>query len=328
MSGIKPSNTHNTLGDNDIGKKQQLEDLENKMRNNFRAIQFLTAMNNLQCDNSGLTLSGLSPQNPQISTQQDSPTYMFNNLLSYSHKKTDSEICIKPHNTSSSEPDIIPIACMARRSDGKQCTKPKHTRIDPNTDYCNIHHSRQVYGRIDSPIPDGVKIRASKSSSLDTSSITKTKCRKSDNMQNNGLINKRKSKPNTTSKYTDSKKTLKDKKIAKKNAKKNKTKITSPSNESLNIDDNNANEKHITINDDVEDKTKNTAVKPPPKKRGRKRKHPIDPRFNNPAYVTMWPEIISGEKRLVDKYDRVYTYDPSTPVYLGKKTVDNQLVEK
>lgn len=57
------------------------------------------------------------------------------------------------------------------------------------------------------------------------------------------------------------------------------------------------------------------------KKRGRKRKIPIDEKYNNPEYVVMWPEICMAQKVLVDRYDNVYTYDLESPIWLGVKTV-------
>jgi hypothetical protein len=57
------------------------------------------------------------------------------------------------------------------------------------------------------------------------------------------------------------------------------------------------------------------------KKRGRKRKIPIDPKYTNTDYIVMWPEICMGQKVLVDRYDNVYTYDLDSPLWLGVKTV-------
>jgi hypothetical protein len=57
------------------------------------------------------------------------------------------------------------------------------------------------------------------------------------------------------------------------------------------------------------------------KKRGRKRKIPIDEKYTNTEYLVMWPEICMAQKVLVDRYDNVYTYDLTNPVWLGVKTV-------
>jgi hypothetical protein len=57
------------------------------------------------------------------------------------------------------------------------------------------------------------------------------------------------------------------------------------------------------------------------KKRGRKRKIPIDEKYTNPEYIVMWPEICMAQKVLIDRYDNVYTYDLNSPQWLGVKTV-------
>lgn len=64
------------------------------------------------------------------------------------------------------------------------------------------------------------------------------------------------------------------------------------------------------------------------KKRGRRRKYEISEKFYNDEYITVWPEIVAGEKLLVDNNNNVYTFDLSTPKYLGKKTVEAKLVRK
>lgn len=57
------------------------------------------------------------------------------------------------------------------------------------------------------------------------------------------------------------------------------------------------------------------------KKRGRKRKIPINIKYNDPDYIVMWPEICMAQKVLVDKFDNVYTFDLENPVWIGVKTV-------
>lgn len=58
------------------------------------------------------------------------------------------------------------------------------------------------------------------------------------------------------------------------------------------------------------------------KKRGRKRKVEISYKFKNPDYETMWPEIVEGDKRLIDRYNNVYTYDLESPCFLGVKQLN------
>lgn len=71
-----------------------------------------------------------------------------------------------------------------------------------------------------------------------------------------------------------------------------------------------------------------TGEPPKPKTRGRKRKQAIDPRFNDSAYITMWPEICEGICVLVDRNDNVYSYatvdtDPIT--FLGVKLLTGKI---
>jgi hypothetical protein len=64
---------------------------------------------------------------------------------------------------------------------------------------------------------------------------------------------------------------------------------------------------------------------PKPKTRGRKRKQAIDPRFNDPAYITMWPEICDGTCVMVDRNDNVYTYGTDPVTFLGVKLLTGKI---
>ena len=60
-------------------------------------------------------------------------------------------------------------------------------------------------------------------------------------------------------------------------------------------------------------------------KRGRKRKVEFDNRLTDPNYVTLWEDIINGERMLVDMSGNVYTFDTENPKYLGKKSLDGKI---
>lgn len=60
-------------------------------------------------------------------------------------------------------------------------------------------------------------------------------------------------------------------------------------------------------------------------KRGRKRKVEFDPRQIDPNYITMWEDIIDGDRKLVDVNGNVYSYDLKNPVHIGKKTLESTL---
>ena len=63
------------------------------------------------------------------------------------------------------------------------------------------------------------------------------------------------------------------------------------------------------------------------KKRGRRRKYEISPNFYDDDYITVWPEIVEGQKLFVDNNDNVYTFDVNNPKYLGKKTLLCKIVK-
>jgi hypothetical protein len=61
-------------------------------------------------------------------------------------------------------------------------------------------------------------------------------------------------------------------------------------------------------------------------KRGRKRKIEFDPRAYDSEYVTLWEDIVNDEKVLIDINNNVYTFNVTTPKYLGKKSLDGTLI--
>jgi hypothetical protein len=60
-------------------------------------------------------------------------------------------------------------------------------------------------------------------------------------------------------------------------------------------------------------------------KRGRKSKIQFDPRQYDNEYITLWEDIVEGEKVLVDNTNNVYTFNLEHPVYIGKKDVTAKL---
>lgn len=60
-------------------------------------------------------------------------------------------------------------------------------------------------------------------------------------------------------------------------------------------------------------------------KRGRKRKVEFDERQINPEYVTLWEDIVNGDKCLVDIKGNVYTFDLEHPKFLGKKSLEGKI---
>jgi len=60
-------------------------------------------------------------------------------------------------------------------------------------------------------------------------------------------------------------------------------------------------------------------------KRGRKPKVQFDPRRYDNDYLTLWEDLIEGEKVLVDNDGNVYTFNTLHPILLGKKDVNTTL---
>ena len=71
----------------------------------------------------------------------------------------------------------------------------------------------------------------------------------------------------------------------------------------------------------------NKSNKPMPKisKRGRKSKIQFDPRQYDNEYLTLWEDIVEGEKVLVDNANNIYTFNLERPVYIGKKDITKKL---
>ena len=60
-------------------------------------------------------------------------------------------------------------------------------------------------------------------------------------------------------------------------------------------------------------------------KRGRKSKIQFDPRQYDNEYITLWEDIVEGEKVLIDNANNIYTFNLEHPVYIGKKDVTVKL---
>lgn len=60
-------------------------------------------------------------------------------------------------------------------------------------------------------------------------------------------------------------------------------------------------------------------------KRGRKSKIQFDPRQYDNEYITLWEDIVEGEKVLVDNANNIYTFNLEHPVYIGKKDATAKL---
>jgi hypothetical protein len=51
----------------------------------------------------------------------------------------------------------------------------------------------------------------------------------------------------------------------------------------------------------------------------------FDPRQYDNEYVTLWEDLIDGEKILIDNNNNIYTFDLESPILIGKKDVNSNL---
>lgn len=80
--------------------------------------------------------------------------------------------------------------------------------------------------------------------------------------------------------------------------------------------------KIINMNTQKKDENNKTVIR---NKRGRKPKVQFDPRRYDNDYLTLWEDLIEGEKVLIDNDGNVYTFNTSHPILLGKKDVNTTL---
>lgn len=197
-------------------------------------------------------------------------------------------------NAASNINELDDTICLGRKIDGTQCTRKKYN----NNDFCKNHIKKLCNGRVDIPLGESI---------------------------NEPIINKKEHAVNVIFKET----TLENEK-AKANAKANaNAKGMEPEIET---------ETETEMEKEPEKKTDKTTLeigidncepcstKPiKASKRGRKSKIQFDPRQYDNEYITLWEDIVEGEKVLIDNSNNIYTYDLEHPVYIGKKDVTVKL---
>jgi len=223
------------------------------------------------------------------------------------------------------------IQCVGRRADGKQCTR----NIKKGSEFCMGHTIKAAYGRItpsiasaSSNISGGVDVvmkpkTASKSKRSLVSNISNVEDVldiSSESEDENSttipddikkLIAENNLHSNTISTRQSSSQTTTNKKLGK------ATKQASKSNSGiLSITDENG---LNTIEEDTSQSTNDTTKQP--KKRGRRRKLPIDARFGNNDYIIMWPIICEDQRFLTDRYENIYSNNPEHPTFIGIREV-------
>jgi hypothetical protein len=200
--------------------------------------------------------------------------------------------------------NIGDVLCAARKLDGKQCTRKKYN----SNDFCKSHMLKLPNGRIDEGEINifSNDVNINKDKVKDQTDSKETQINKSDNFDISNEYGKLDKIVNTNVNNSDNKK-LKN------------------NNKSKNIDNTNNNIAPGSTNIEIIDSVEPDNILEKISKRGRKSKVPFDPRQYDNEYVTLWEDIVEGEKVLVDNQNNVYTFDLQSPVYIGKKDVNIKL---
>jgi len=226
------------------------------------------------------------------------------------------------------------IQCIAKRADGKQCTR----NIKKGSEFCMGHSTKCVYGRItdlatpisEKQIPSLHKKFAEKSNTnrnrkpghiaeLDMSSESAAG---DESDQASGSEDEEK----VIELPADVRAALRDTESAS-SATTQRTK--QPRSKSRTVMKNRkpgtANSAANPIPDGTQTESVPEEVPTAPKKRGRRRKLPIDPRFGNDDYIIMWPIICEDQRYLTDRNDNIYSNDPARPVFIGIREVSGKI---
>ena len=237
------------------------------------------------------------------------------------------------------------IQCVGRRADGKQCTR----NIKKGSEFCMGHANKLAYGRI---TPSGsLATNGTDNTPINISSVVRVvmkpksewKARKLDTTGINNIDDG----TDSSSGSEDDAPTIPDDirdmieepsgtiindsvrlgypqiMSNKKPSGKAVVKQTSKSKLGLlSMTDNNS-----QTAADVETETAQTTNDVPkqPKKRGRRRKLPIDPRFGNNDYIIMWPIICEDQRFLIDRYENIYSNNPEHPMFIGIREVGGRI---
>ena len=175
--------------------------------------------------------------------------------------------------------------CLGRKIDGTQCTRKKYN----NNDFCKNHIKKLSNGRVDIPLEE--------SNREDKVPIIVQNQKEHINANANA---------NATLDH---------------NSELVKESVEESKRQSDSLDSLNSLNSLNKINT-----TKSNVSKPlKTSKRGRKSKIQFDPRQYDNEYVTLWEDIVEGEKVLIDNANNIYTFDLEHPVYIGKKDVTIKL---
>jgi hypothetical protein len=178
--------------------------------------------------------------------------------------------------------------CLGRKINGTQCTRKKYN----NNDFCKNHIKKLSNGRVDIPLEG--------SSRVEHEPI---------------LVQNQKDNANITLDHAPDH----NLELVKESAEESTTQSNSLKSNSLKSNG-------LRSNSLKKDTTELGLSKPlKVSKRGRKSKIQFDPRQYDNEYITLWEDIVEGEKVLIDNANNIYTFDLEHPVYIGKKDVTVKL---
>ena len=177
--------------------------------------------------------------------------------------------------------------CLGRKIDGTQCTRKKYN----NNDFCKNHIKKLYNGRVDIPLEG--------SSRVEHEPI---------------LVQNQKDNANITPDHAPD------------HAPDHNLELVKESAEESTTQSNSLKSNGLRSNSLKKDTTELGLSKPlKVSKRGRKSKIQFDPRQYDNEYITLWEDIVEGEKVLIDNANNIYTFDLEHPVYIGKKDVTVKL---
>jgi hypothetical protein len=236
------------------------------------------------------------------------------------------------------------IQCVGRCADGKQCTR----NIKKGSEFCMGHAKKLAYGRITTS--NALSTNSTDNTNINIPSVArivmKPKPEWKPKKTRTTSINNIDDGIDSSSGSEDDEPTIPDD---------IKELIEEPSGTIINVDSGSANSsksinekqgklaKHLSKNkkgpetigdgniqpraDVANGLAAETASDAPkqPKKRGRRRKLPIDPRFGNNDYIIMWPIICEDQRFLTDRYENIYSNNPEHPVFIGIREVGGRI---
>ena len=221
------------------------------------------------------------------------------------------------------------IQCIAKRADGKQCTR----NIKKGSEFCMGHSTKCIYGRITdlvTPIavekPESVakKPSAKPNRKLPIPTDTSMNIGSDSDGESGGSDSGSEDEDNAFELPDDVREAIVEAEAeldadSKQPGTKSITRAKSVTKSKTAV----KSRKHVAVANPADATVEEVPVVP--KKRGRRRKLPIDPRFGNNDYIIMWPIICEDQRYLTDRNDNIYSNEPERPVFIGIREVNGKI---